>query len=104
MTYLPSAVSPRNHVLTNGASTQSVHAGAVWPKPHHSLVEPIFQTSTYTFDSMSDAVAYQEAHVHGHVADRFEYGRYGNPTVAAAEAPTCRSRSAPYRSGSNGRR
>lgn len=83
----PSSVVPsRDQILADGASTQSVHAGAVWPKPHHSLVEPIFQTSTYTFDSMADVVEYQEVHVHGHVADRFEYGRYGNPTVAAAEA------------------
>lgn len=69
-----------------GPSTQSVHAGAVHPRPHHALVEPIFQTSTYTFQTMADVVAYQEAHTEGHVADRYEYGRYGNPTVAAAEA------------------
>ena len=86
MTYPTSVVPLRTAGLANGALTQSVHAGEVWPKPHHSLVEPIFQTSTCTFDSMADAVAYQDAHVHGHVADRFEYGRYGNPTVEAAEA------------------
>ncbi len=68
------------------SSTGCVHARETRSKPHHALVEPIFQTSTYTFDNMADAVAYQEAHLHGQVSDRFEYGRYGNPTTAAAEA------------------
>lgn len=68
------------------ASTASVHAGETRFKPQHALIDPIFQTSTYTFDNMADAVAYQDAHNKGHVDDRFEYGRYGNPTIAAAEA------------------
>ncbi|MBP7693471.1 MAG: PLP-dependent transferase, partial [Anaerolineales bacterium] len=68
------------------SSTRCVHARETRVKPQHALVEPIFQTSTYTFDNMADAVAYQEAHLHGQVAERFEYGRYGNPTTAAAEA------------------
>jgi len=67
-------------------STRSVHAGETRPKPLHALIDPIFQTSTYTFDNMADAVAYQDAHNKGHVDDRFEYGRYGNPTIAAVEA------------------
>ena len=67
-------------------STQAVHAAEARVKPHHALVDPIFQTSTYTFDNMADACAYQEAHINGHIDDRFEYGRYGNPTIAAAEA------------------
>jgi len=75
-----------NRAAALGDSTRAVHAGDAHLKPHHSLVEPIFQTATYTFDTMADAVDYQDAHVHGHVADRYEYGRYGNPTIAAAEA------------------
>jgi cystathionine gamma-synthase len=67
-------------------STRSVHAGETRIKSLHALIEPIFQTSTYTFDNMAEAVAYQDAHNKGHVDDRFEYGRYGNPTIAAAEA------------------
>jgi cystathionine gamma-synthase len=66
-------------------STRCVHAGEVRPKPHHSLVDPIFQTSTYTFDNMAEVVEYQTAHLFGPVKDRYEYGRYGNPTIAAAE-------------------
>lgn len=67
-------------------STRAVHAREVRRKPHHSLVEPIYQTSTFTFDSMADVVEYQTAHLFGPVADRYEYGRYGNPTITAAEA------------------
>ena len=75
--------SVRDNCLT---STRSVHAGETRVKPLHALVDPIFQTSSYTFDSMSAAVAYQVAHNKGHVDDQYEYGRYGNPTIAAAEA------------------
>lgn len=67
-------------------STRSVHAGEKRVKPVNSLVDPVFQTSSYTFENMAAVVAYQEAHNKGHVADEFEYGRYGNPTIAAAEA------------------
>lgn len=69
-----------------GLSTQSVHSGETRWKPYHALVEPIFQTSTYTFERMQEVIDYEESHKQGHPIDRYEYGRYGNPTVAAAEA------------------
>ncbi len=78
--------TPDEPTQEEGPSTRAVHAAEARPKPHHSLTDPLFQTSTYTFDDMADAAAYQEAHAHGHPADRYEYGRYGNPSVAAAEA------------------
>ena len=68
-----------------GPSTRSVHAGEQRHKPGDSLIEPLFQTSTYTFENMAEVISLQESHVFG-LADRFEYGRYGNPTVAASEA------------------
>jgi cystathionine gamma-synthase len=71
---------------TSGVSTQAVHSGEVRWKPYHALIEPIFQTSTYTFERMAEVVEYEESHKQGNPIDRFEYGRYGNPTVAAAEA------------------
>ena len=67
-------------------STRAVHAGETRRKSQHALVEPIFQTSTYTFDNMADVLDYLHAHAQGLADDRFEYGRQGNPTVAAAEA------------------
>lgn len=78
------AVEP--HATETGSSTQAVHAGEMRWKPYHALVDPIFQTSTYTFERMAEVVEYEESHKQGHPINRFEYGRYGNPTVAAAEA------------------
>ena len=72
--------------LAGGPSTRSVHAGSRRLKANHALVDPIYQTSTFTFESMADAQAYQTDHMFGLPTDRFEYGRYGNPTIAAAEA------------------
>ena len=66
-------------------STRAVHAGEVRNKPHHSLTTPIVQTSTFTFSNTTDLVDYMEARIWGDETDRTEYGRYGNPTVAAAE-------------------
>jgi len=69
-----------------GPSTRAVHAGEKRSKPGHSLIEPVFQTSTYTFENMAEVIAFEDAHAWGGDPGRFEYGRYGNPTVAAAEA------------------
>ena len=61
-------------------ATRSVHGGEERVKPHHALTTPIAQTSTFTFDDTADLVAYKED-----PNGRVEYGRYGNPTVAAVE-------------------
>lgn len=86
----PAKVAESAPITANGAAhghfTQAVHSGEVRWKPYHALIEPIFQTSTYTFEKMAEVVEYEESHKQGHPIDRFEYGRYGNPTVAAAEA------------------
>jgi cystathionine gamma-synthase len=67
-------------------STRVVHAGEKRIKPHHAITTPIAQTSTYTFENTRDLVDYMEARLWGDEIEREEYGRYGNPTVAAAEA------------------
>lgn len=69
-----------------GDSTRAIHAGSERCKPYHALIEPLVQTATYTFRNSEEVVAYQEAHTRGLPTDRLEYGRYGNPTVAACEA------------------
>ena len=61
-------------------STRTVHGGEARVKPHRSVTTPIMQTSTFTFDNTEDLVAYKES-----ANGRVEYGRYGNPTVAAVE-------------------
>ncbi|MFQ5577954.1 MAG: trans-sulfuration enzyme family protein, partial [Anaerolineae bacterium] len=65
--------------------TRVVHAGEKRIKAAHALTTPIMQTSTYTFENTRDLTAYMEAKLWGDEVDREEYGRYGNPTVAAAE-------------------
>ncbi len=71
--------------LYNGFSTRAVHAGEARPKPHHAIATPIFHSSTFTFADTADMVDYMEAQSQGKETERLEYGRYGNPTVAAVE-------------------
>ena len=61
-------------------ATLAVHGGEDRLRAHHSLTEPIVQTATYSFADTRALTDYME----GKVA-REEYGRYGNPTVRAAE-------------------
>jgi len=65
--------------------TRAVHGGEKRIKPGHTVTTPIFQTSTYTFENTRDLTDYMEAKLWGDETEREEYGRYGNPTVAAAE-------------------
>jgi cystathionine gamma-synthase len=69
-----------------GPSTAAVHAGRKGQNAYHSLTVPVVQTATYTFEDTADLCAFQEAHMWGGADGRVEYGRYGNPTVAACEA------------------
>ena len=63
-----------------GISTQSVRGGEDKFKDSDALTTPVYQTSTYIFESTSEIQAYNEGEI-----DRFEYGRYGNPTQRAVE-------------------
>ncbi len=68
-----------------GPSTISVH-GNRRRNPYHSVAEPIVQTATYSFENTSELVDFMEARMWGREDNgRSEYGRYGNPTVDAAE-------------------
>jgi cystathionine gamma-synthase len=69
----------------NRFATKVVHAGEARAKPHHALTTPIVQTSTFTFADTADLVGFKEAYLWGDDKERSEYGRYGNPTVAAVE-------------------
>jgi cystathionine gamma-synthase len=68
-----------------GESTQCVHSGRR-VNPFGSVAEPIVQTATYTFENTADLCSFMEAQIWEPVKGRTEYGRYGNPTVEAAEA------------------
>jgi cystathionine gamma-synthase len=61
-------------------ATLSVHGGEDRTRPQHALTEPIVQTATYSFPDTRALTDYMEGRV-----TREEYGRYGNPTVRAAE-------------------
>ncbi len=88
MTY-PSTtlVTPPTELKPNGfgPSTQAVHGGRR-ANPYRAVTEPIVQTATYTFANTAAVCAYKDAYLMGDAGGIIEYGRYGNPTVAAAEA------------------
>lgn len=64
-----------------GLSTRCVHAGERRQKSEGSIVAPVFNASTYTFESTDDLLRY----VNGE-EQREEYGRYGNPNERSVEA------------------
>ena len=70
--------------------TLAVH-GRLQNRPNqanHALITPVVQTATYTFEDTADLSAFMEAKMWGGdsaMAERGEYGRYGNPTVRAVE-------------------
>ncbi|MDZ4671749.1 MAG: aminotransferase class I/II-fold pyridoxal phosphate-dependent enzyme [Phototrophicales bacterium] len=76
-------VEPR---CANGHSTRAVHGGVKREKAYHSLHTPIVQTATYTFSDTQDLIDFMERKTWGDGDHREEYGRYGNPTVAAVES------------------
>lgn len=62
-------------------ATRLIHAGErtdTGATP--SLTIPIYETSTFVFDSVADVVKYQEGTLNGYL-----YSRYENPTVVAVE-------------------
>jgi cystathionine gamma-synthase len=71
-------------------STMAVHGdlGDRRVRAHHALVTPLVQTATYTFADTADLKAFMEAKMWGAdpaMAERGEYGRYGNPTTRSVE-------------------
>ena len=75
---------PEKPGLRRGGSTRAVHGGE---REHHrseAITTPIYQTSTFWFETSEELIAYQEGRL-----DREEYGRYGNPTWKAAERKLC---------------
>jgi len=73
-----------------GIATETIHGRMTdrRTRAHHALVTPLVQTATYTFADTADLRAFMEAKMWGGdpaMADRGEYGRYGNPTVRSVE-------------------
>ena len=62
-------------------ATELIHAGeGVDTGATPSLTTPIYETSTFVFDSVADVIKYTEGKLNGYL-----YSRYENPTVVAAE-------------------
>jgi cystathionine beta-lyase/cystathionine gamma-synthase len=62
-------------------ATKLIHAGeGVDTGATPSLTTPIYETSTFVFDSVADVLKYQEGTLNGYL-----YSRYENPTVVAVE-------------------
>ena len=82
----PNGQGPERETPSLSGQTQAVHAGEKRFISHDSVTVPIVQTSTYTFEDTASLISYMEEHMFWDVPEREEYGRYGNPTVRAAEA------------------
>lgn len=65
-----------------GPSTLAVHGGEPAVRPDRSITSPVVHASTYPFADTAELVAFMQ----GRIERPHEYGRYGNPTVAEAEA------------------
>ena len=60
--------------------TLAVHGGEARKKAHDSVTTPIVWSATYAFANTAEIESYFKGDI-----EREEYGRYGNPTVRAAE-------------------
>jgi cystathionine gamma-synthase len=71
---------PRKSARRQGLATLAIHAGEDRLRYADSITTPIVQTSTYAFKDSREIEAYTKRG-----KERFEYGRYGNPTEQVAE-------------------
>lgn len=67
-----------------GPSTQAVHAGEPAVRDDRSITVPVVHASTFPFENTAELVGFMRGELDG--PRPHEYGRYGNPTVAACEA------------------
>ena len=66
--------------VKRGPATELIHAGETNRSDVAPLVTPIYETTTFVFDTAEEVVAYNEGRSQKHL-----YSRYTNPTVMAAE-------------------
>src|SRR5919108_771982 len=66
--------------LPQGVSTRAVHGGERQQRLGDAVTVPVYQTSTYVFRNTQELVDFKEGRI-----EKGEYGRYGNPTINAAE-------------------
>ncbi|MGC9325739.1 MAG: trans-sulfuration enzyme family protein [Desulfomonilia bacterium] len=73
-------MSDKKKKIQLGRASRAIHAGEPRAKYADSITTPIFQTSTFTFRNSRDIEEYTKKK-----KERFEYGRYGNPTELIAQ-------------------
>ena len=66
--------------LARGAATELIHTGEADREAVAPLTTPIYETTTFVFETAEEVVAYNEGRSTKHL-----YSRYTNPTVIAAE-------------------
>ena len=72
-------------------ATRLIHAGnAVDTGATPSLTTPIYETSTFVFDSVADVERYQAGKLDGYL-----YSRYENPTLSSVETKLALADGAP---------
>ena len=63
-----------------GFATELIHAGETDLGDAVPLTTPVYETTTFVFDSAKDVVAYNEGR-----SSRYLYSRYSNPTLVSVE-------------------
>ena len=63
-----------------GPSTELIHAGGVKRGTAVPLTTPIYETSTFVFESAAEVLAYNEGR-----SSKYLYSRYANPTIVSVE-------------------
>ncbi|HUR34700.1 MAG TPA: aminotransferase class I/II-fold pyridoxal phosphate-dependent enzyme [Vicinamibacterales bacterium] len=66
-------------------TTDLIRGGERVPGTALPLTTPIFETTTFVFESAADVIAYNQG-----TSDKYLYSRYGNPTVVAVEQALAR--------------
>src|ERR687894_593135 len=64
--------------MDKGFSTTLIHGGE--GQPGGALTTPIYETTTFVFDSAEEVLRYNEGK-----STQYLYSRYENPTIVAAE-------------------
>ena len=63
-----------------GPATELIHAGGTDLGVAVPLTTPIYETTTFVFESAQDVLAYNEGR-----SQKYLYSRYGNPTIVSVE-------------------
>lgn len=75
------ASDERSETGVRSSATTAVHGGERGRQPHGAVVSPVFNSSTYGFETFDEMRRYAR----GELSEGYFYSRYANPTVAEVE-------------------